>query len=83
MKQHFTHNDLLRYIYNEVSYLEKLAIELELQRDEALLAEYMQLCQVHAQLDELLEEEELAPSSVCVHNILAYSQSSHLETEFS
>ena len=82
MKQHFTHNDLLRYIYNEVSYLEKLAIELELQRNEALLTEYMQLCESSAQLDDLLDEE-LSPSSVCVHNILAYSQSSHLETEFS
>lgn len=77
MKQQFTTNDLLRYLYNEVSYLERIAIEKALKSD-AILAESLEALEAgHATLDEV----ELVPSNLSIQAILNYSGSSHFETE--
>lgn len=77
MKHRFTSFDLVRYLYQEVSYLEHLAIEKALKSDTELAAELEQLQAGYDVLDEL----ELAPSACSIQNILNHSSRSRLETE--
>ena len=77
MKHQFTTFDLVRYLYQEVSYLERIAIEKALKSDKVLATEFDQL-QMGA---DILDELELAPSALSIQNILNHSSSSRFETE--
>jgi anti-sigma factor RsiW len=77
MKQQFTTNDLLRYLYDEVSYLERIAIDKALKSDAALAESLAAL----EEGQDTLNEVELEPSEFSIQAILNYSGSSHFETE--
>ncbi len=83
MKHIITQNDLLLYLYDEVSYLEKLAIERQLRTDERLRKELEELSALQMQLDNFMQatEEEMMPAAINVQNILHYSQRSKQATE--
>lgn len=78
MKHIITHNDLLLYMYNELSFLERIAIERELKVNPALQAELDQMRQTCEQLDIFLamDTEEMEPSNLSIQNILNHSQES-------
>jgi len=78
MKHQFTTHDLIRFMYNEVTFLEKAAIEKALQADTSLIKEFEQLQHSHDTLDNI----EMQPSVTSIQNILSYSSSSRYETEF-
>ena len=79
MKHRFTTFDLVRFLYQEVSYMERIAIQKALKSDTALAEEFEQLQAGSSMLNEL----ELAPSALSIQNILNYSSSSRLEKEHS
>lgn len=84
MKHIITHNDLLLYMHNEVSFLERMAIERELKVNPVLQAELEELRQSCEQLDIFLamDTQEMEPSNLSIQNILNYSQeSSHSTTQ--
>lgn len=84
MKHIITHNDLLLYMHNEVSFLERMAIERELKVNLVLQAELEELRQSCEQLDIFLamDTQEMEPSNLSIQNILNYSQeSSHSTTQ--
>lgn len=84
MKHIITQNDLLLYLYNEVSYLEKMAIEQALKTNAQLQKELQNLRAMDEQLIDVIDTEQTAaaPSALSLQNILNYSQRSHLTTEF-
>jgi type II secretory pathway component PulM len=84
MKHIITQNDLLLYLYNEVSYLEKMAIEQALKTNAQLQKELQNLRAMDEQLIDIIDTEKTAaaPSDLSLQNILNYSQRSHLTTEF-
>ena len=84
MKHIITQNDLLLYLYNEVSYLEKMAIEQALKTNVQLQLELQNLRAMDEQLIDIIDTEKTAaaPSALSLQNILNYSQRSHLTTEF-
>ena len=71
MPQSFTHNDLVRLLYNEVSPAERGEIEQLLQRDPALREEYKMLQEGVQKLD---EEPMLNPSAASMNAIHQYSR---------
>lgn len=81
MKHRFTTFDLVRFLYQEVSYMERIAIQKALKSDTALAEEFEQLQAGSSMLN--LNELELAPSALSIQNILNYSSSSRLEKEHS
>lgn len=78
MRHIITTTHLIRYMYNEVSYLEKMAIELAIKNEESVRSEYQQLQATHA----LLDGSTLMPETSSIQNILNYSSSSRLEETF-
>ena len=78
MRHTITTTHLIRYIYNEVSYLEKMAIELAIKNEESVRSEYQQLQAAH----EILDGSTLMPETSSIQNILNYSSSSRLEETF-
>ena len=58
MTKTFTQNDLIRYIYNETSQQESVAINQALLCDERLHEEHKQLSSIIAMLDELMESSQ-------------------------
>lgn len=82
MKYLITSNDLLRYLYNEVSVLEKMAIEHELARNQALKAELESYRDTDKQICEALQEE-LQPTACNLDAILSYSRNNRFQAEFS
>ena len=76
MKQNFTSNDLIRYIYKETSLAETLAIREALEQDVLLADEYQELCQGF----QLLPQAKFDASPSTLQNILRYSQHTALET---
>jgi metal-dependent amidase/aminoacylase/carboxypeptidase family protein len=81
MKYHISADDLIRYIYKEVSFMEKLAIEKAIRRDAHLREQYQEMSRAFHQLDELSHLE--SPTTGVLDNILTYSKLSNLQTEFS
>jgi len=77
MKQLFTTQDLLLYLYNELDCLESMAIQKALETNVSLQEELEQLKRGQSQLDDCL----LEPDQDILDNILDYSRLSHLETE--
>jgi|NOAtaT_7_FD_contig_41_7302547_length_397_multi_5_in_0_out_0_1 hypothetical protein len=77
MKHQFTTHHLIRYIYNELGYMERVALEKALKEDAALAAQFEQI----QDSQDTIEEMELMPSSLSIQNILNYSKSSRYETK--
>ncbi|EJF53361.1 hypothetical protein SapgrDRAFT_1655 [Saprospira grandis DSM 2844] len=77
MKQLFTTQDLLLYLYDELDCLESMALQKALKTNISLQEELEQLKKGQSQLDDCL----LEPEQDILDNILDYSRLSHLETE--
>ncbi len=69
MIQTFTHNDLIRYAYNETSAEENQQIEEALTHEQELLDFYLDILDMQM----ALTASRPQPSSQAIHNILAYS----------
>jgi hypothetical protein len=70
MRNHFTPNDLIRFIYRETSSKEDAQIRLQLAEDSELAVEFHRLIETVNMLDEL----KLEPSETSINLILEYSQ---------
>ena len=75
MKQTFTQNDLLRYIYKETSMTETYEIRRALAEDALLRNEYDSLLEGY----KMLPKVKFQPSRTAIQNILDYSAISSLE----
>lgn len=75
MKQSFTNNDLVRYIYKETSLADTLAIQEALLADAALLENYQTLMSGYIELP----KATFAPTTSALQNILNYSSRSVVE----
>ena len=71
MTKTFTHDDLIRYIYSDVTETEKTEIEQALTCETELLDEYHKLLAVIKEIDKV----EIEPSEKTVQKILNYSKS--------
>jgi hypothetical protein len=71
----FTPNDLVRYIYQEMSEGETELLVQALHRDELLMDAYMELLSTMQQLDQVMVE----PSESVVKSILKKAKSTGLE----
>ena len=76
MKQHFTKNDLIRFIYKETSASESLAIAEALNEDPVLFDEYEELYLAYQQLP----KAKFSPAPSSLQNILRYSEQTVVET---
>ena len=77
MQEKCTEDDLIRFIYNEVSQNEQNEIRKAIESDPEVGKSYLNLLKVVNQLDTI----SLAPQSSTVDIIIEHSQhSSHLET---
>ncbi len=77
MTQTFTHNDLIRYAYNETTDVENQQIEELLAHEPEILNYYLNLIDLQC----ALSADKMEPSKGAVQNILSYSanhQMSHL-----
>lgn len=79
MKHNITKGDLVRDIYGEANYLERMAIQKAKHSDANIQEEYQDL----KKANKLLNTIDLQPPSFVVQNILNYSKSSEFETEAS
>ena len=79
MKYHISADDLIRYIYQEVSFLEKMAIEKAMRHNSQLREDYQQLIAAQKSLNQIVDDN---PNESALTRILAYSQLSNFETEF-
>jgi anti-sigma factor RsiW len=70
MKQNFTHQDLLKLLYNETTASETLAVNEGLHSDPALKREFQALVQARQQLPAV----SFRPSRSTVRRILNYSR---------
>lgn len=71
----FTRNDVLRFIYNEVSTEEKREIEIALTKDHELMDYYIET----SQTVDALKVVKMQPSDRIIENILKYSSSFNLK----
>lgn len=69
MELSFTKNDLLRYVYNDITKTEKGAIEAALATDWNLNEQYEEIYQAYKELP----KAKFSPSTQCITNILRYS----------
>ena len=74
MTKTFTHDDVIRYLYNETSEEEKKEIEQALICDNVLLDKHKELSGVVRKI----EEAQVEPSEKTVESILNYSKSLNL-----
>jgi len=70
MTNYFTPNDLIRFIYHEMTPAEEAQIRMQLAADAELAAELHRLTDVVSMLD----DAELQPSETSVNLILEYSR---------
>jgi len=77
MKHQITKEDLVRDIYGEADYLEKMAIQKAKHSDPKIKEDYNSL----KKAQELLDAVDLQPPNFIIQNILNYSKSSEFETE--
>ena len=75
MKQKFTPNDLIRFLYNEVSATERLSMDEALCDDLRLREEFAGLQQAYQQMPKVT----FRPSSRTIQDILKYSEKTTLE----
>jgi hypothetical protein len=74
MIQTFTHNDLIRYAYNETTDVENNQIEELLAHEPEMLNYYLNLLDLQC----ALSVDKMEPSKRAVQNILSYSANHHL-----
>ncbi len=74
MIQTFTHNDLIRYAYNETTEVENQQIEEVLAHEPDMLNYYLNVVDMQCVLYETIPE----PSKQSIQNILSYSTNHHL-----
>jgi hypothetical protein len=77
MKHQITKEDLVRDIYDESTYLEKMAIQKAKEKDSQMEKDYKSL----KKAQDLLNSAEIQPPDFVVQNILNYSKSSEFEAE--
>ena len=75
MKQNFTSNSLIKYLYKETTTSEALAINDQLREDSSLREEYDGLFKAYQQLPKV----SFRPSGAVIHKILGYSERTALE----
>ncbi|QDH78620.1 hypothetical protein FKX85_06065 [Echinicola soli] len=76
MTKYFTPSEqLIQYVYQEMSEMESIAFEQILQKDECLLQEYLDTLDMLGRLNEVVME----PSEKTVESILKKARSSGLE----
>ena len=76
MKQNFTTDQLISYLYKETSVAESMAICQALEEDWNLWEAYQELLQAKQQLPKV----SFLPSSQTIQNILGYSEQSAVPT---
>jgi hypothetical protein len=76
MIQTFTHNDLIRYAYNETSDEENQQIEEALTQEPDMLNYYLNILDIQC----ALSGDKLEPSARAVNNILSYSANHQLSS---
>jgi hypothetical protein len=74
MIQTFTHNDLIRYAYNETTDVENQQIEEVLAHEPEMLNYYLNVVDIQCALSDLKPE----PSEQSIQNILSYSANHQL-----
>lgn len=74
MIQTFTHNDLIRYAYNETTDEENQQIEEVLAHEPEMLNYYLNVLDIQC----ALSADKMEPSERAVRNILAYSANHQL-----
>ncbi|MFQ3214583.1 MAG: hypothetical protein ACJAT1_000352 [Marivirga sp.] len=74
MTKTFTHDDLIRYVYNETTNEENHEIKEAIACDAVLMEQYGELRKLKAQLDGSMK----TPSEKTINNILEYSKASNL-----
>lgn len=77
MKHQVTKEDLVRDIYNESHYMEKMAIQEAKKNDASIREEHKEL----KKAQDFLNSGEIQPPSFVIQNILDYSKSSKFEAE--
>lgn len=77
MKHQITKEDLVRDIYDESTYLEKMAIQKAKKNDSQMDKDYKSLKKAQG----LLNSAEIQPPDFVVQRILNYSKSSEFEAE--
>ncbi|MEM1121600.1 MAG: hypothetical protein AAGJ18_14210 [Bacteroidota bacterium] len=75
MKQTFTNNDLVKFIYKETSAVETLAIQEALLMDAVLFDSYQSLMEGYSELPKVT----FAPTNNALQNILKYSATNCVE----
>ncbi len=78
MQQMFTMDHLVRYLYNETSASETLAISEALHDDWTLMEQYEELLATYQQLPKV----KFSPTTASLKNILQYSRQRTFETQF-
>lgn len=78
MKQNFTKNDLVRFIYNETSNPETNQLIDAINSDDEFYAQYAELKSAKS----LLPKATFAPTPRAIQNILRYSSETALEAQF-
>ena len=76
MKQTFTPELLLQYLYKETSLAESLEIAEELEEDLMLQEEYEELQEAYRELPKV----QFSPSNKTISQVLEYSKEAKLET---
>ena len=74
MIQTFTHNDLIRYAYNETTDIENQQIEEALTQEPEMLNYYLNVLDLQC----ALSTDKMEPSERTVQNILSFSANHHL-----
>lgn len=77
MKQNYNEQHLILYMFNELSILDKAALEKALADDANLARQFEQLKEGQNELKKL----ELTPGNKVIQNILNYSKASNYEAE--
>ncbi len=70
MKHNYTENQLIQYIYGELSITDKFEIEDAMENDEYLALDYKQLYRAYKYLPKV----KFAPTDISVANVLNYSR---------
>ncbi len=73
MKHNYTEEQLVQYIYGDVSITEKFEIENAIENDEYLALDYKTLYSAY----KLLPKAMFAPKQITITNVLKYSQNSN------
>lgn len=75
MTRQFTPNDLVRYIYQEMSEVEQDLLMQALHSDESLMEEYVEMLSAIEQMDQI----QLQPSEKVVQSIKSMAKSTRLQ----